>query len=231
MIQKNKRFIFALLALGIVVSSFSFGASESLIMKLYHMTYQGVAEETQVLIQDGELYVNLSTLHSLLGLKTTISGNNIEFSDSTTSGSMTLSQSGDLYDGALINGQRQGQGTLYLKDGGKYQGAWVNNLYEGQGTLVASDGAVYVGAFSKGFIHGDGKMYYPDGSYYNGHFEYGIREGFGTYYIDPDNKYTGYWENGLRNGKGKAYVNGSYKKGFWENNLLIRTLSESEFSF
>lgn len=216
---------------GLLLTPSTFANTNSILNKSYELIHKTTNTTTEALIYNGEIYVNLSDLTNTIGLSTNISGQSITLTNNTSTDGTHADNDGNLYTGAMRNGMPHGLGTRYLKDGGKYEGQWVEGVYEGEGTLVLANGNIYVGEFSKGFIHGDGKMFYPDGSYYKGHYEYGIKEGFGLLYVDHDNKYEGYWENGLRNGKGKAYIDGRYKKGLWENNQLIKTLSDSAFDF
>lgn len=215
----------------ILASSISFGSSDAIFNKNYTLTYHNSSYPSSLLVNNGELYMNISSLKSVLGLNTTIDGTIIKISDANQMVTEMLDENDNLYTGELLNGKRHGDGVLYLHNGGKYDGEWANDLYDGTGTLVLANGNIYVGEFSKGFMHGQGKLFYLDGSYYKGSFYYGVIEGFGLYYVNNDNKYEGYWENGLRNGKGKAYIDGIYKKGLFENNQLIKTLPESSFDF
>lgn len=201
------------------------------IIQNYNIIYNNQEHKTDALIQNGEIYLNINIFKEVFGFQTLLNSNNLVIKDAVNYSEGTFDDEGNLYIGETLNGKRHGQGTLYIKEGGKYQGQWKEDRYNGNGTLVFSDGSTYIGGFSKGFMHGSGQLFYPDGSYYKGHYLYGVREGFGLYYVDSDNKYNGYWANGLRNGKGKAYINGVYKKGLWENNLLIKNLAESNFDF
>jgi hypothetical protein len=215
----------------LIATSTTFATSNGILYKTYQLLHNQKKLTTESLIYNGEVYINLTNLMSILDLSYHISSDTITMSKSLPTSNTYIDNNGNFYSGSLLNGVPHGQGTQYLKNGGKYEGYWENGLYEGQGTLILENGSMYTGAFSKGFIHGEGKMIYPDASYYKGNYVYGIREGFGLLYIDKDNKYEGYWENGFRNGKGKAYIEGSYKKGLWENNKLIKRLSESDFNF
>lgn len=227
----HKRSVAICIIVIMIASSLSFGSSDSILSKSYTLIYNHTNHPTTLLVSNGELYMNISTLKSVFGFDTTITDATIEIRDSSQNVTEVLDENGNLYTGNLVNGKRHGQGTLYIQDGGKYDGQWSNGLYDGIGTLVFPNGNIYVGAFSKGFMHGQGKMYYPDGSYYKGSYLYGVKEGLGLYYVNNDNKYNGYWKNGLRNGKGKAYIDGKYKKGIFENNQFIKTLPDSAFDF
>ncbi len=226
-----KSVIYICIAASLIFSTFSFGSEEDIQSVPYTLNYNKRELTTPLLISNNELYMNLSLLKDFFGFTTIFQGNTLVISDTSQSVKETIDADGNIYTGSLINGKRHGNGTLFIKDGGKYDGEWIDNLYDGTGTLILPNGDIYVGTFSKGFIHGNGKMFYSDGSYYKGDYVYGVREGFGLYFVDNDNKYNGYWKNGLQNGKGKAYINGSYKKGLFENNVLIKNLAEASFDF
>ena len=40
---------------------------------------------------------------------------------------------GDVYDGALEEGKRNGKGTMTYFNGDKYEGDWLNDLRDGEG--------------------------------------------------------------------------------------------------
>ena len=227
----SKRIITLCCVANLILTSFSYASTDNVLAQDYTLTYNNKQETTSLIVENGELYLSISVLTSLLGLDTTIEGATICLRDTSTQVNDQVDRDGNIYTGTLLNGKRHGYGTLYIQEGGKYEGNWENGLYQGTGTLILADGNIYVGDFSKGFIHGQGTMFYPDGSYYKGSHFYGVRQGFGLYFVNNDNKYEGYWENGLRNGKGKAYIDGKYKKGIFENNQFIKSLAESSFDF
>tara|TARA_B000000460_G_C21301242_1_gene300241 strand:- start:84 stop:428 length:345 start_codon:yes stop_codon:yes gene_type:complete len=49
------------------------------------------------------------------------------------------------YEGEIVNGVPNGQGTLTYPDGDQYVGEWKDGEYHGQGTYISSDGDKYVG--------------------------------------------------------------------------------------
>ena len=53
---------------------------------------------------------------------------------------------GAIYHGQWTkDGQREGKGTQYWKDGSKYCGYWKNDQANGKGRLIHADGDVYEG--------------------------------------------------------------------------------------
>ena len=56
-------------------------------------------------------------------------------------------ENGDKYVGQLINGKRQGKGTMTYADQTSYEGEWYNNLKNGQGVQTFISGDKYEGNF------------------------------------------------------------------------------------
>ena len=68
-----------------------------------------------------------------------------------------------VYEGSLVDGLKQGKGTMNFGDGGKYEGNWNNDLMDGEGTYTYEDGIIYEGRREKG-KKTFGQMIYPNGS-------------------------------------------------------------------
>lgn len=47
---------------------------------------------------------------------------------------------GSVYEGEVVNGQREGFGKIVFPDGGVYEGEWKNNKMNGKGTLLYANG-------------------------------------------------------------------------------------------
>ena len=62
------------------------------------------------------------------------------------------------------------QKTQIWDDGTKYQGSVVDGKRDGKGTIVWPDGSRYVGHFKNDLRNGPGTMILPDGTVYNGYF-------------------------------------------------------------
>ena len=73
------------------------------------------------------------------------------------------------YEGEVIFGEPNGQGTYISPDGIKYVGKFKDGEYHGQGTYTFHDGAKYVGKFKEGKVW--------NGTVYNGNLEYKIVNG------------------------------------------------------
>ena len=75
------------------------------------------------------------------------------------------------YEGYMINGIANGQGTYTWNDGGSYSGQWDNGAITGYGTFRWADGTVYEGDFLNGNMHGYGTMTYANGYTLTGYWE------------------------------------------------------------
>ena len=134
-------------------------------------------------------------------------------------------ESEERYVGQLVNGKRQGLGTIYNKDNGKlkFEGVFVNGLKHGKGKEYYENGEIkYEGIFINGIFHeGKVKLYYNNGNiYYEGGFKNGKYEGKGKLYDENGKfRYEGDFRNGLYEGKGKENnENGETKyEGFFKN--------------
>lgn len=134
---------------------------------------------------------------------------------------------GDIYEGQYLNGSAHGSGILTsARNKFKYDGAWVNGLREGRGTWIfnwdpnvsESYSDYYYGSWRAGKRHGDGRLCLnatyervrnSDGrnkiNYeYYGAWENDEMHGQGRMkYADMFTTYTGEWRNGKRHGRGK----------------------------
>lgn len=61
-------------------------------------------------------------------------------------------QNGDTYKGNFVNGTFSGKGTFTSKAGWKYEGEFVNGQPEGKGTLTTEQNVVYKEHLNRGFI-------------------------------------------------------------------------------
>ena len=55
-----------------------------------------------------------------------------------------------VYDGTLVRGKMNGQGTFQSKEGWTYEGDFVNGQAEGKGKLTTEQEVVYEGTFKQG---------------------------------------------------------------------------------
>lgn len=60
----------------------------------------------------------------------------------------------------MKDGQRDGDGIFYYRDGGYYEGRWKKNVMNGFGRLYYESGRLaYEGEWYKDEFHGRGKVY------------------------------------------------------------------------
>jgi len=85
------------------------------------------------------------------------------------------------YEGEIVNGVPNGQGTMTCCDGSKFVGEYKDGEKNGQGTFTFSWGGKYEGEYKDGKQNGQGTETYPSGSKYVGEWKDGVRNGQGTY--------------------------------------------------
>ena len=122
-----------------------------------------------------------------------------EFKDSRRyMGVMTFKQTGDVYRGEFNEkGLFHGGGDLKSAEGDIYKGLFVNGAKEGQGQMILKDnGGTYVGDFNQDLMHGNGCFTMPDGSEYVGEFFEGVQHGDGMIITSSGTEIFGRWING-----------------------------------
>lgn len=67
--------------------------------------------------------------------------------------------------GKFKNGQKNGTGTTFLKDGLKLTGKWINNRLPDYGIYEYPNGQKYKGELKDGKYHGKGTLIMPDGTF------------------------------------------------------------------
>ncbi|MBE6901472.1 MAG: hypothetical protein E7478_03275 [Ruminococcaceae bacterium] len=137
--------------------------------------------------------------------------------------------SADRYEGELVNGIREGRGTMYFKSGNIYKGEWHNGLMHGFGEFIYKSGEHYVGDFINGKFGGQGRFTYPNGIIYDGSFLNGKREGDGTLTEADGTRYEGNWINDKLNGMGTKYhKDGSIFRGMYSNGKAIDGFTDTK---
>lgn len=113
-----------------------------------------------------------------------------------TTGQLQLSD-GRKFHGNHVNG-RLIFGVMTYPDGTRYEGAWVDGQREGHGCCDFPDGSRYEGDFHKGDFHGHGQLVWSDGGFYDGDFVQGVMEGEGMEVRgDGTLRHDGLWRKGL----------------------------------
>ena len=117
-----------------------------------------------------------------------------------------------IYVGSLLEGQMDGQGTLYDLEGNLlYQGAFAEDQFEGTGKLYSESGdLIYEGEFAKGLYEGTGVLYYKNGEVsYEGEFSQGEKSGNGKEFDKSGELlYAGNFLRDKYEGEGILYNNG-----------------------
>ncbi len=138
-----------------------------------------------------------------------------------------------IYEGALLEGQKHGKGTMLYKDSGsRYIGEWEYDKKHGMGLYVRPDGSKYEGFFINNERSGQGTLVtvlddqklLSSGQWKNDKMNgEGYRE-----YING-NKYYGYFKDSKRHGEGKMlFANGAVYWGRWKNNQQVEGQVDTE---
>ena len=144
------------------------------------------------------------------------------------------------------NGEKDGFGIFFDKQGNKYVGEWENDKFNGKGRLISISGDYYEGYFNMGIIEGYGIFYSNNEKYeyngefqdnkfhgkgiikyennniiYEGEFNNGYKHGFGKLIFNDKSYYEGNFEKNNFNGKGTFFFkNGKIYRGEWKNNKM-----------
>lgn len=143
-------------------------------------------------------------------------------------------ESGNTYEGEVVNGEFNGFGKFKFSAGDSYMGGFVNGNYEGLGKYTFANGSWYVGYFSEGKRNGRGIYVSYDGKIWGGNWSYdnfstgktyGFANGKG---VDLGNLQLGANMNYVDancvtgdclNGKGTRVYNGSVYEGEFKDGV------------
>ena len=120
------------------------------------------------------------------------------------------------FEGEIVDGVPNGEGTETYPDGQKYVGVFKDGLPNGKGTLTSPDGQKHVGGWKDGRKNGQGIESSPGGEEFEGIWKNGeILNGKGSLILSNGEKYVGEWKDGVSQGTlispdGKEYV-GEFK--------------------
>ena len=76
----------------------------------------------------------------------------------------------DNYTGSWMDGNRQGNGTTYFRDGSSYSGEYADSLENGVGVITYANGDVLDGNFVDGMIEGHAVLRYTNGDQREGFY-------------------------------------------------------------
>ncbi len=120
---------------------------------------------------------------------------------------------GDVFEGTLLVGKRQGHG-VFTWSGGQYNGQWVDDRAVGKGELIFKNGDRYEGEVVDSIAHGEGFMKFASGDTYRGAFTNGKTHGLGVYVWRNGQTYEGSWQMDVAQGVGKMhFANGNQYQG------------------
>lgn len=111
--------------------------------------------------------------------------------------------SGDVFEGTLVKGLRQGKGSIAWANGQRYTGDWVMDKPTGQAKMHFANGNDYEGRVVDGVPQGLGHMRYASGDVFDGLFRNGEPHERGVYVWRNGQVFDGAWVNGRPNGQGK----------------------------
>ncbi|MBQ8170868.1 MAG: ribosomal protein L7/L12 [Oscillospiraceae bacterium] len=128
----------------------------------------------------------------------------------------------DHYEGELVNGVREGSGTMRFKNGNIYKGDWHNGVMHGIGEFIFADTCErYIGEFSDGTYNGQGIYHYSNGDVYEGCFINNKCNGNGTLTKANGDRCEGSWIGGALCGYGRYfYADGRVYRGMFFNNTM-----------
>lgn len=111
----------------------------------------------------------------------------------------------ELYDGPVVDGVRQGFGSLTRVDGSIYEGEFVDGLpSDSAGKLLFPDGREYRGEVEAGRMHGNGTLEFANGDKYVGSFDTDEIMGKGTFFwVATNATYQGTFQAGELHGRGE----------------------------
>lgn len=84
---------------------------------------------------------------------------------------------GAIYQGNLIDGRPEGEGTIIFPDGSRYEGSWRGGAYNGWGKYFFASGAVFEGMWAKSTMEGEGKLTVNTEESYRGTWRCGKKQG------------------------------------------------------
>lgn len=150
-------------------------------------------------------------------------------------GEGTIIVDGDHYTGTFKSGIIQnGKVHIEYANGDIYDGDLVDGIKNGYGVLVYANGERYAGDWKDGIYHGDGVLEYINGERYDGHWKDGIYHGRGTKNFRNGTKYEGTWKDGkMEKGKFTGLVGNVYN-GTWTDKGFTGTMTDtnrSQFSY
>ncbi len=127
---------------------------------------------------------------------------------------------GEVFEGTVVKGLRQGKGVITWANGQRYDGDWVNDQPNGQARVHFANGNDYEGRVQNGVPQGQGRMRFASGDSFEGQFKAGDPDERGIYIWKNGQSYSGQWQNARPNGQGKLkFANGNQYEGSVVNGM------------
>lgn len=121
---------------------------------------------------------------------------------------------GDIYNGTIEMGKREGNGKFVWANGQRFEGEWRRDRPNGQGAMWFTNGDHYEGAIEDGVPNGTGRMKYGSGDRYEGQFRSGAAHGRGAYTWVSGQRMDGDWVEGQSIGNSNMrFANGDIYDG------------------
>ncbi len=129
---------------------------------------------------------------------------------------------GDEYIGKLVDGKREGKGTLIYWNFKKYEGEFKNDKRHGEGTFTdEADGILYIGQWKDDKKSGSGAIRYKNGLKYSGEWKNDKENGKGKIILPTGEEYVGQFKDGVAFFEGEqpiVYDNSELFYGKYKNN-------------
>ena len=130
---------------------------------------------------------------------------------------------GSVYEGHVLDGVLDGEGTFSQPNGTIMHGEWrAGKMYKISGTSIFPDGTKEVGNWNVDGSPSGGTITWPDGRQYKGPWkilegETDLPEGSGEMTWPDGRKYIGQFHDGQMDGPGKmAFPDGKVQDGIWK---------------
>ena len=146
----------------------------------------------------------------------------IEKSPPAKASQKIIYSNGDVYEGEVVDGERNGFGVYSRVDknsfgGIVFEGNWCKNQRVGGMKVIAKNGATMEGDYGGENWDGTGHAYLSLGERYEGSFRDGKYEGRGSIQYRNGDRYTGEFSNGTRQGSGECkFANGDEYNGEYQ---------------
>ena len=148
-------------------------------------------------------------------------------------GKLTRSATGDVYVGQFKDDEISGKGTFTYSNGDVYEGELLNSQKHGQGKFTYANGNVYEGQFANDVRSGKGRFTWASGTHYEGDFAEDLKNGYGVMVFENGDRYEGYFKNDMREGENCIYIwnDGERYNGAFIANLMDTRKRDGEGNF